>query len=398
MFPSLAVPAAPRSVPGGVGVRAGLQGSRTFAPPHRREPSKRAPSPRTRRGSPSSRDRILQMLMHIVRKARARSMGTLHPYCNLSSILQEGLQEILPDNVHQLISGRICISLTRVSDGQNVLVSDFQSKQEVLDALLCSCFIPFFCGLIPPTFRGVRYVDGGVSNNLPVLDSQTTITVSPYYGECDICPKIKSTNFMQVTAGNLSFRLCLGNLYLLSRTMFPPNLKVIGELCLRGYLDALRFLEEKGICNGPQPSLTFSKREQKPEVAAHSWEGPVQGLAEVGELLDHLRLSIRPWDERILESLSPSLTVVLSKLIKDSGGFLSKVSNLLPVRILTYAMLPCTLPVESAIAIVHRLVLWLPHVPDDVRWLQWLTSQVYARVTTCLLPTSRSQMSGSSHP
>lgn len=36
-----------------------------------------------------------------------------------------------------------------------------------------------------------------------------------------------------------------------------------------------------------------------------------------------------------------------------------------------------------------RLVLWLPHVPDDVRWLQWLTSQVYARVTTCLLLTSR---------
>lgn len=35
----------------------------------------------------------------------------------------------------------------------------------------------------------------------------------------------------------------------------------------------------------------------------------MQGLAEVGELLDHLRLSIRPWDERILESLSPSLTV-----------------------------------------------------------------------------------------
>lgn len=36
------------------------------------------------------------------------------------------------------------------------------------------------------------------------------------------------------------------------------------------------------------------------------------------------------------------------------GGYLNKVCNLLPIRILSYIMLPCTLPVESAIAAVHR--------------------------------------------
>ena len=30
--------------------------------------------------------------------------------------------------------------------------------------------------------------DGGYSDNLPVLDSQT-ITVSPFYGAADICPQ-----------------------------------------------------------------------------------------------------------------------------------------------------------------------------------------------------------------
>ncbi|KAM6162196.1 1-acylglycerol-3-phosphate O-acyltransferase PNPLA3 [Erethizon dorsatum] len=334
-------------------------------------------------------DRVLQMLMDLIRKVRARNMSILHPSFNLGRCLREGLQEILPDDVHQLISGKICISLTRVSDGENVLVSDFQSKGEVMDALLCSCFIPFICGLIPPTFRGVRYVDGGVSNNLPVLDSQTTITVSPYYGECDICPKIKSTNFLHVTVTNLSLRLCLGNLYLLSRTLFPADVKVMGEICLRGYLDALRFLEENGICSGPQPCLTFPKEEPELGVTAPCQEDPGLGLAEGDELLDHLRLSILPWDECILDALSPPLTAALNKAIKDPGGFLSKVSNLLPVRILSYVMLPCTLPVESVIATIHSLVMWLPHIPDDVQWLQWLTSQVYARVTTCLLPTSR---------
>ncbi|XP_004642507.1 patatin-like phospholipase domain-containing protein 3 [Octodon degus] len=341
-------------------------------------------------------DQALQILMDLVRKARARNISTLHPSFNLSRHLREGLQEILPDNVHQLISGKICISLTRVSDGENVLVSDFKSKEEVVDALLCSCFIPFLCGLIPPTFRGVRYMDGGASNNLPVLDSQTTITVSPYYGECDICPKIKSTNFLHVTITNLSLRLCLGNLYLLSRAFFPPDVKVMGEICLRGYLDALRFLEENSICSRLQPCLTLPKEELEPEVTVPGWEDPDLGKAEDDELLDHLRLSILPWDERILDALSPPLTAALKKAIKDRGGFLSRVGSLLPVRILSFVMLPCTLPVESTIAAVHRLVMWLPHIPDDVQWLQWLMSQVYARVTTCLLPTSRSQMSGSS--
>ena len=32
------------------------------------------------------------------------------------------------------------------------------------------------------------YIDGGPSNNLPVLDKQT-ITVSPLAGNSDICPK-----------------------------------------------------------------------------------------------------------------------------------------------------------------------------------------------------------------
>lgn len=80
-----------------------------------------------------SPDQALQILADLIRKARARNIGTLHPSFNLGRSLREGLEEVLPDNVHQLVSGKICISLTRVSDGENVLVSDFQSKEEVVD-------------------------------------------------------------------------------------------------------------------------------------------------------------------------------------------------------------------------------------------------------------------------
>ena len=69
-------------------------------------------------------------------------------------------------------------------------------------------------------------MDGGVSDNVPVLDAKTTITVSPFYGEHDICPKVKSTNFFHVNITNLSLRLCTGNLQLLTRALFPSDVKV----------------------------------------------------------------------------------------------------------------------------------------------------------------------------
>ena len=71
--------------------------------------------------------------MDLVRKARSRNIGTLHPFFNINKCIRDGLQESLPDNVHQVISGKVHISLTRVSDGENVLVSEFHSKDELVD-------------------------------------------------------------------------------------------------------------------------------------------------------------------------------------------------------------------------------------------------------------------------
>ncbi|XP_020029794.2 LOW QUALITY PROTEIN: 1-acylglycerol-3-phosphate O-acyltransferase PNPLA3 [Castor canadensis] len=330
-------------------------------------------------------DQTVQSLMDLVRKARRQNISTLHPSFEISKCLRDTLEENLPSNVHQLISGKVGISLTRVSDGKNVLVSDFQSKDEVLEALMCSC----------STFRGVRYVDGGLSDNIPFLNAKTTITVSPFYGEYDICPKVKSTNFLLVDIAKLSLRICMGNAHLLSRAFFSPSLKEMGELCFQGYLDGLRFLQESGmcICNRPQLGPNLSLEEMEQEVMAPYCE---DSSMEGDKLLDPLSLTVLPpWDETILEILSPRLTTALHEAIEDRDGYLSKVCNLLPVRILSYMLLPCTLPVESAIAAVHRLVMWLPDLPNDIQWLHWATSQVCVCVTTCLLPSSRSQMPAS---
>lgn len=91
-------------------------------PPHPPQP---CPSPST--------DRVVRMIMKMARVARSRKLGILHPAFHMSRYLRTELHKDLPDNVHQLVSGRLGISLTRVADGKNVLVSHFRTKSEVVD-------------------------------------------------------------------------------------------------------------------------------------------------------------------------------------------------------------------------------------------------------------------------
>uniref|UniRef100_A0A8C6Z3T6 triacylglycerol lipase n=1 Tax=Nothoprocta perdicaria TaxID=30464 RepID=A0A8C6Z3T6_NOTPE len=179
-------------------------------------------------------------VLALAKEARKRNLGPLHPSFNVIKIIRDGLMKNLPENTHQLSSGRLCISLTRVSDGKNALISNFDSKEEVVQALICSSFVPIYCGIIPPSFRGVRYVDGGISDNLPHYESKNTITVSPFAGECDICPKGNSANFHEMNVTNTSIQFSLGNLYRLTQALFPPEPK-------QGYSDALKFLRENGM-------------------------------------------------------------------------------------------------------------------------------------------------------
>ena len=51
-----------------------------------------------------------------------------------------------------------------------------------------------------------RYVDGGLSDNIPILD-ENTITVSPFAGESDICPTDNSANDLHMHLANTSIQV-----------------------------------------------------------------------------------------------------------------------------------------------------------------------------------------------
>lgn len=74
-----------------------------------------------------------------------------------------------------------------------------------------------------PSLPPQRYVDGGISDNLPLYELKNTITVSPFSGESDICPQDSSTNIHELRVTNTSIQFNLRNLYRLSKALFPPE-------------------------------------------------------------------------------------------------------------------------------------------------------------------------------
>lgn len=303
-------------------------------------------------------------IIEVSKEARKRFLGPLHPSFNLVKTIRGCLLKTLPDDGHERASGRLGISLTRVSDGQNVILSHFSSKEELIQANVCSTFIPVYCGLIPPALQGVRYVDGGISDNLPLYELRNTITVSPFSGESDICPQDSSTNIHELRVTNTSIQFNLRNLYRLSKALFPPEPLVLREMCKQGYRDGLRFLKRNGLLNRPNPLLALpaaQPRDPEPAEETPRGEAPLPPRGEEDHILEHLPARL---NEALLEACV------------EPKDLMATLSNMLPVRLATAMMVPYTLPLESAVSFTIRLLEWLPDVPEDIRWMKEQTGSI----------------------
>uniref|UniRef100_A0A8C2GLA1 triacylglycerol lipase n=1 Tax=Cyprinus carpio TaxID=7962 RepID=A0A8C2GLA1_CYPCA len=325
-------------------------------------------------------EKCCEDVINVAKEARKRNLGPLHPTFNIVKVIRGGLYRDLPSDAHTLASGRLCVSLTRVMDGQNVLVSDFSSKDELIQALICSCFIPVYCGLIPPAFRGVRYVDGGISDNLPQSELKNTITVSPFSGESDICPKDISTSFHELRFTNTSIQFNLDNMYRLSKALFPPEPKVLAEMCQSGYKDALRFLQENNLLQAACPRADMALIQTTPTCCCPGNRNPVVMETRKEWVLRRLRLLRKHhwWlDEQLVNNLPTPIKKVFCDACREKHGLLAQVTGLLPLRVASYMLMPYTLPVESVYSAAQRFWEWIPEVPADVRWLAEVAGGVY---------------------
>ncbi|KAF7998559.1 hypothetical protein HCN44_010967 [Aphidius gifuensis] len=206
---------------------------------------------------------IASNVLRVAKEARKTTLGPFSPSFNVQAIMLESLEKYLPNDAHIRVSGKLHISLTRVYDGKNVIVSQFNSREDLFQALLASSFIPLFSGILPPRFHGIRYMDGGFSDNLPTLD-ENTLTISPFCGESDICPRDTSSQLFHVNFANTSIELSRQNIYRFMRILFPPNPEILSNMCKQGFDDALRFLHRNNLincnrCLAVQPTFIVSE-------------------------------------------------------------------------------------------------------------------------------------------
>jgi hypothetical protein len=189
---------------------------------------------------------LTKHVLEIAEEARKRPLGPMHPKFDVSKELKNRLDLILPEDIHIRATGKMHISMTRVSDKKSIIVSEFSTRQSYLDALFCSCFVPFYSGLIPPTFENTAYVDGGLSDNLPGSDFDT-VRISPFSGNSSISPKDDTFSAGHIMLSNNSFDLNLENLQRLTMAFFPPDNEKIVDLCRKGYYDAYEFAKVNGL-------------------------------------------------------------------------------------------------------------------------------------------------------
>ncbi|XP_002975805.2 patatin-like phospholipase domain-containing protein 1 [Selaginella moellendorffii] len=100
----------------------------------------------------------------------------------LGAVLRRVLYKVMPDDAHVKASGRIRVAITqlfRVPRG--LLVDQFDSKEDLINALLTSCFIPNYLAPRPVTvFKNRLCINGGFTLFMPPSAAETTVRVCAF--------------------------------------------------------------------------------------------------------------------------------------------------------------------------------------------------------------------------
>lgn len=311
----------------------------------------------------------------VVNEARRHSLGPFSPSFSIQTCLLEGLQKHLPLDAHKRVNGRLHISLTRVYDGKNVIVSQFTSREDVLQALLCACFIPGFSGILPPRFRGVRYMDGAFSDNLPVLD-ENTVTVSPFCGESDICPRDQSSQLFHVNWANTSIEISKQNINRFVKILFPPRADFLSKMCQQGFDDALQYLQRNNLINCNRciaVQSTFIVSETLPQQQAQQKLKQIESNGEQ----EHIDAE-DDYDPECVEckrhrrdAMSGNLPETVMTVIQ---GYLDSANKglanwLFKHRSIKLLSLPATVPVDFLCATITKISILAPAISQQLRQL-----------------------------
>jgi len=108
-----------------------------------------------------------------------RSKGTAF---RLGAVLRDVLDKFLPDDLHIRCNGRIRVAITQLSwRPRGLLVDQFDSKEDVINAVITSSFIPGYLAPRPATyFRNRLCIDGGLTLFMPPTSASETVRICAF--------------------------------------------------------------------------------------------------------------------------------------------------------------------------------------------------------------------------
>jgi len=100
----------------------------------------------------------------------------------LGAVLRDVLEKFLPDDVHTRSSGRVRVAVTEILwRPKGLLVDRFDSKEDLINAVFTSSFIPGYLAPQPATrFRNRLCIDGGLTLFMPPTSATQTVRVCAF--------------------------------------------------------------------------------------------------------------------------------------------------------------------------------------------------------------------------
>ncbi|KAJ8754899.1 hypothetical protein K2173_015411 [Erythroxylum novogranatense] len=100
----------------------------------------------------------------------------------LGAVLRDVLENFLPDDAHLRCNGRVRVAVTQILwKPRGLLVDQFDSKEDLINAVFTSSFIPGYLAPRPATvFRNRLCIDGGLTLFMPPTSATQTVRVCAF--------------------------------------------------------------------------------------------------------------------------------------------------------------------------------------------------------------------------
>lgn len=122
-----------------------------------------------------------------------------------SRIVHQWLDELLPNNAADLCRERVSLKMVTVPSLKAFAVDDWQSRQDLIDGCLASCFIPIFMGpKLFMTYRNIPVIDGALAESLHDKFS-SFFGLSNSLGIAEDCYSLDYKEDVRLNPGRFSF-------------------------------------------------------------------------------------------------------------------------------------------------------------------------------------------------